>query len=101
MIHMHKSPQSIDRIDRTVRKALISRVFVRAVLSRSIDRQWTITDRSRKYRPQSTVTDLLGLQVFDAPLVHCGRCGRYLDGLYGYISIMQANGACCQIIPRG
>jgi hypothetical protein len=52
MIHMHKSPQSIDRIDRTVRKALISRVFVRAVLSRSIDRQWTITDRSRKYRPR-------------------------------------------------
>jgi hypothetical protein len=23
-----------------------------------------------------------------------GRCGRYLDGLYGYISVMQANGAC-------
>jgi hypothetical protein len=42
MIHMHKTPQRIDRIDcidYTARKALISRVVVRAVLSRRIDRQ--------------------------------------------------------------
>jgi hypothetical protein len=58
------------------------------------------TDRRRNYRPQSTVTDLLGLQGFHAPLVHCGRCGRYLDALHGYISVMRANEACCQVILR-
>jgi hypothetical protein len=43
--------QSTARIDRTVRKVLISRYFVRAVLSWGIDRQGMVTDRSRKYRP--------------------------------------------------
>jgi hypothetical protein len=31
---------------------LISRDFVRAVLSRGIDRQWTVTDHHLKYRPR-------------------------------------------------
>jgi hypothetical protein len=45
-------PRSIDRIARTARNVLISRDFVRAVLSQGIDRQWTVTDRSHKYRPR-------------------------------------------------
>ena len=38
--------RSTTRIDRTACKVLISRDFVRAVLSQGIDRQWTVTDRS-------------------------------------------------------
>ena len=45
------SPQSIARIDRTDRKGVFCRSFSWAVLLLVIDRQWIITDRSRKYRP--------------------------------------------------
>ena len=45
------SSQSIARIDRTARKVLISRSFVRLVLLWVIDRQWTVTERHSKYRP--------------------------------------------------
>jgi hypothetical protein len=48
----NKAWQNTARIDRTVRKVLISRDFVRAVLSRGIHRQWIVTDRSHKYRPR-------------------------------------------------
>jgi hypothetical protein len=44
--------QNTVRIARTARKVLISRDFVRAVLSRGIDRQWTVTERHDKYRPR-------------------------------------------------
>jgi hypothetical protein len=37
---------------RTAREVLISRDFVRAVLSWGIDRQWTVTERHSKYRPR-------------------------------------------------
>jgi hypothetical protein len=45
-----RTSQSTARIDRTARKVLISRDFVRAVLSRSIDGQWTVTECHGKYR---------------------------------------------------
>ena len=64
------------------------------------DRQWTVTDRRRDYRPRSTVTDLLGWQGFHAPLVHCSRCGRYVNDLYGYIGLVQVNEGCYQAISR-
>ena len=70
--------QNAARIDR---KVLISRDFVRAVLSRGIDRQ-----------------DLLSLQVF-YPLRD--PRGRYVNDLYGYSSVMRANEGCCQVISRG
>jgi hypothetical protein len=38
---------------------LISRDFVRAVLSRVIDRQWTVTEGHGKYRPTLGATALL------------------------------------------
>ena len=50
--HHHKTQQNTDRIARTARKVLISRYFLRAVLSRGIDRQWTVTVRHDKYRPR-------------------------------------------------
>ncbi len=56
------------------------------------------TDFERSFR---FYAESLGLQGFYAPLVHCGRCGRYLDGLHGYISVMRANEGCCQVICRG
>lgn len=56
-----KPVRSIDRIARTARKVLISRDFVRAVLLRGIDRQWTVTERHRKYRSR---IDCLGIWRF-------------------------------------
>jgi hypothetical protein len=101
MISCRNVLQITVRIDRTARKVLISRDFVLAVLSWGIDRQWTVTDRHGKYRPPIDRQDLLRLQVFHPLRGPRGRCGRYLDGLYGYISLMLANGACYQIISRG
>ena len=37
---------------RTVRKVLISRYFLRAVISQGIDRQWIVTERHGTYRPR-------------------------------------------------
>ena len=42
---------STDRIARTVLNVAVCRTFLRAVLSWGIDRQLTVTNRSRKYRP--------------------------------------------------
>jgi hypothetical protein len=41
--------------------------------------------------PTSEIGGLAGLLTLQRVR---GRCGRNLDGLYGYISLMQANGAC-------
>jgi hypothetical protein len=37
---------------RTVRKVLISRYFLRALISQGIDRQWIVTERHGTYRPR-------------------------------------------------
>ena len=60
------SPQSIARIDRTDRKGVFCRSFSWAVLLLVIDRQWIITDRSRKYRPPGNES-FCG--AFSSPLV--------------------------------
>jgi hypothetical protein len=52
MIFRHKIQHNTDRIDRITRKVLISRYFMRTVLSRGIDRQWTVTERHDKCRPR-------------------------------------------------
>lgn len=72
MIHMYKTPRRIDRIDCidcTARKALISRVFVRAVLSQSIDRQRAVTDRHRKYKPRIDRLEMSRFAGLSSPLV--------------------------------
>src|SRR5215203_223904 len=46
-----RTSQSIARIARTAMNVVICRGFARAVLSWGIDRQWTVTERSHKYRP--------------------------------------------------
>jgi hypothetical protein len=48
----------------------------------------------------STVKDLLVLQVFYPLRGARGRCGRYINDLYGYIDIVQVNRACCLLISR-
>jgi len=48
-----KTPQSTDRIARSTPNVAICRTFSRVVLLLVVDRQWIITDRSRKYRPLS------------------------------------------------
>jgi hypothetical protein len=75
--------------------------FVRAVFSRGIDRQWIAlpsaiasTDRV------STVKDLLSLQVFYPLRDPRGRCGRYVNDLYGYIGLVQVYEGCCLLISR-
>jgi hypothetical protein len=47
-----RTSQNIARIDRIIANMVICRTFLRAVLSRDIDRQWTVTDRHGKYRPR-------------------------------------------------
>jgi hypothetical protein len=101
IISYHKIQQDTDRIARTAVNVVVCGYSARSTRLCFTDRQWTVTDRRLNYRPRSTVTDLLGLQVFDAPLVHCGRCGRYVNDLNGYISVMRANQACCRVISRG
>jgi hypothetical protein len=55
------------RIARIVCKVYISKDFVRAVLSWGIDRQWIITDRSRKYRPLSGHMEICCLAGLSPP----------------------------------
>jgi hypothetical protein len=59
------------------------------------------------YRPQfididrvSTVKDLLRLQDFHLLNDSRGRCGRYVNDLYGYIGVVQVNEGCYQAISR-
>jgi hypothetical protein len=52
MISYHKIQQDTARIDRITGIVAICRAFVRALLSKGIDRQWTVTDRHDKYRPR-------------------------------------------------
>jgi hypothetical protein len=73
----------------------------------AVDTTLRYRPRRRLYRPQlvdiaraSTVKDLLGLQGSYSLRGPRGRCGRYLDVLYGYISLVQANEACCRVISR-
>jgi hypothetical protein len=61
---------------------------------------WKVGDLG-EYRLRSTVTDFPGLQGFHSLRGPRGRCGRYLDGIYGYISFVQVKESCCQIISRG
>src|SRR5215204_3343756 len=70
-----RTSQSTDRIDRTARKVLISRDFVRAVLSRGVDRQWTVTERHGTYRPRIAH---LGMWSFAglSPYMRCPRSVR-------------------------
>jgi|SRR5215211_88487 hypothetical protein len=89
-----RTSQSTARIDRTAMNVVICRTFWRSIpialstASEPLPTAPISTDRV------STVKDLLGLQVFHLLNESRGRCGWYLDGLYGYISVMQANGAC-------
>jgi hypothetical protein len=83
--------QNAARIDHTARKVLISRDFVRAVLSTVYQPLGTLTARV------STVKDLLSLQVF-YPLRD--PRGRYVNDLCGYIGRVQVNEGCCQLISR-
>jgi hypothetical protein len=46
-----RTSQNTDRIARIIINMVICRTFGRPVLSRGIDRQWTITDRHDRYRP--------------------------------------------------
>jgi len=55
-------------IARTARKVLISRDFVRPVLSRVIDRQWIVTERRGKYRSR---IDRLRMWRFAGLSSHC------------------------------
>src|SRR5215208_6330640 len=50
---------------RTVRKVLISRYFLRAVISQGIDRQWIVTERHGTYRPPRNV-EFCRSFIFDA-----------------------------------
>jgi hypothetical protein len=70
-------PTNTARIDRTARKVLISRSFMRSVLSIVYQPPGSITDRSRKYR---LLIDRVGMWRFAGFLPdngHRGRCGRY------------------------
>jgi hypothetical protein len=71
------------------------------VLSYSIARERTFIDRRRKYRPHTDQVGIGGLAGLFPSNGHRGRCGRYVNDFYGYISVMRANEACCQIISRG
>jgi hypothetical protein len=53
MIQYRKSWQNTARIARIVLNVSICRTFVWSVLLLVVDRQWIITDRSRRYRPLS------------------------------------------------
>ena len=56
-----RTSRNTARIDRTARKVLISRYFLREVLSQGIDRQWIVTERHGKYRPRIA---RLGMWIF-------------------------------------
>ena len=83
MIFCRNVRQSTARIDRTARKVLICRDFVRMVLSCSIDRLWTATECARvlsAYRTLESIafckrfcsmmeaTDDTGAVLRDSPL---------------------------------
>ena len=74
---------------------------MRAILTTFNTRVGGSIARHRKYRPQVQRARSAVLRVFLPFNDGRGRCGRYLDGLYGYISVMQANGVCCYITWRG
>jgi hypothetical protein len=66
-----------------------------------IDRHGMVTDRSHMYRPRIDRLEMVILQGFSSPLVVAVGAVGILTGPYGCISVMQANGACYQVIPRG
>src|ERR687897_804073 len=71
---------------------------------RAVDTTLRYRPREDYYRPPlgvSTAKDLLGLQVFYPLHGPRGRCGRYVNDLYGYIGVVQVNEGCCQVISRG
>jgi hypothetical protein len=51
MISWRNVQQNTARNDRIIDNMVICRTFMRSVLSWGVDRQWTVTERSRKYRP--------------------------------------------------
>ena len=78
-----RTSRNTARIDRTARKVLISRGFVRAVLSWGIDRQWTVTERLGKYRLRIARIKFRCFAGLFLPLGCRGRCGRYLVSFCG------------------
>ncbi len=98
MIQYRKTWQNTARIARIIDNMVICRTFVRSVFFITTTRGDGFIDRSRGYRPRTNAYGIGGLQVFHSLR---GLCGRYFDGLYGYIGLVQANEACCQITSRG
>jgi hypothetical protein len=64
--------------------------FWRAIQLLAIAREWRV----------STAPDLLGLLVFRILFDDRGRCGRYVNDLYGYIGVVRVYEGCCQVISR-
>jgi hypothetical protein len=56
--------QNTARIDRMARNVVFCRTFSRTVLLLVVDRQWIITDRSRKYQTHIARIEFSYLQVF-------------------------------------
>jgi hypothetical protein len=67
MIHYHNTHQNTDRFARTIVNVAICRDFSRAMLPRITERQWTITDRSHKYRPRTARTGTRCLAGLSSP----------------------------------
>jgi hypothetical protein len=76
------SPQSIARIDRTVRKVDVCRTFVRmiAAMVPPADEQLPTAVLCTDRLP--TLQSPGDLQLFRSLSDSCGRCGRYPDQLY-------------------
>src|SRR5215204_5488500 len=82
------------RAARTLFNMSICRTFWRSALVWAIDRQRMVTDCHDEYRPRIDRLEMSCSAGLFLPASYCGRCGRYLNGLYGYISVMRGNGAC-------
>jgi hypothetical protein len=91
-IFCHNFWQSTARIARTARKVLISKDFVRAVLSIVYRPPGTITDRSRTYRPRIDRLEISRFAGLSPPhwllwsvrslVIVVGAVGRYSGQLY-------------------
>ena len=76
------SPQSIARIDRTVRKVDICRTFMRMIAAIVPPADERLPTAVLCIDRVPTLQEPGGLQLFRSLSDSCGRCGRYSDQLF-------------------
>ena len=98
--HNQNMRKDTDRTARIAVSVAICRTFSRSVLAIILTRVGDSIARISRIATADPTSEIGGFAGLLGLQRQRGRCGRYRDGLYGYIGVVQVNEGCCQVILR-